>query len=34
LKKKKKYAVARYGPNSFCVVPGECGTDIKIFLNG
>ena len=27
-------AVARHGQNSFCVVPGECGTDIEIVLKG
>ena len=28
------YAVARHGPNSFCVLPGECATDIEIVMKG
>jgi len=34
LKQKKRYAVARHGPNSSCVLPGECATDIEIVMKG
>ena len=33
-KQRDIYAVARHGPNSFCVLPGKCATDIEIVTKG